>query len=105
MNFAFLPQGATKLLSVSTSTAIDATQVCTGGQQGMYIANPSTNAVYLAFGSSSVGASLPSTGTASAGLCLPNGAAGTFRTPPAGWLSAVTSAGTATVYATAGEGL
>lgn len=101
---AFQPQGNTALVSVTTSTAIAATQVCTGNQQGMYLANMSTNAIYLAMGSSSIGASLPSTTTPSAGTCLPAGGYRAFTCPPAGWLSAVTSAGTATLYATPGFG-
>jgi hypothetical protein len=40
---AFQPMGTTKLISVSSSTAgAEVTQICTGSQQGMHIANPST---------------------------------------------------------------
>jgi hypothetical protein len=100
---AFQPMGTTKLISVSSSTAgAEVTQICTGSQQGMHIANPSTIAVYVAAGSSSIQAACPTTAVPFAGLCIPSGQERVLTTPPFGWLSAVTSAGSAQVFATPG---
>ena len=90
------------LVAASTAAGVAATQVCTGSQQGMYIANPSTVPVYIAAGSSSISASVPTTAVPAPGACLPAGTAKDFATPPAGWLSACTSAGSAIVFATPG---
>jgi len=99
MSNAFQPSGLTKLVAASSSTGLAATQVCTGSEQGLYLANPSTVPIYLAVGSSSVAAAMPTTGTPTAGLCLPAGSQRTLAvrgSPPGnGWLSAVTSAGAA----------
>jgi hypothetical protein len=93
---AFQPSGTTKLVAASSSTSVAATQVCTGGEQGMYVANPSTVPIYIAIGTSGIAAAAPTTTTPANGLCLPNGAQRPFTTPGAnGWLSAVTSAGVA----------
>jgi hypothetical protein len=97
----------TKLVAASSSTGLAATQVCTGQEQGMFVSNPSTVAIYLAIGSSSVAAAMPTTGTPSYGACLPPSAARSFDTPGSnGWLSAVTSAGAAApgLLATPGYG-
>ena len=102
---AFQPSNAnTQLIAATSSTASVATQVCAGSQQGMAVANPSTLPVYLAFGSSSVQAAVPTTAVRAPGLCLPAGNHRAFATPPAGWLSAVTSAGSANIFATPGFG-
>jgi hypothetical protein len=93
-----LSSGATtKLVAASSSTSVTATQVCTGGEQGMFISNPTTVPVYLAVGTSAVSAAQPTTAQAAAGLCLPSGVARPFSCPGtnSGWLSAVTSAGAA----------
>lgn len=90
------------LVAASSSTGQPATQVGAGGQQGVYIANPSTSPVYLAFGSSSVAASVPTTAAPGLGICVPAGQGKDFTTPPQGWLSAVTSAGSASIFATPG---
>lgn len=99
---AFQPSGNTALIAASSSTASTPTQVSTGSQAGMYVANPSTIPVYLAFGSSLVQAACPTTAVPCPGLCLAVGDARPFATPPAGWLSAATSAGSALVFATPG---
>lgn len=104
---AFQIANTTKLVAASSSTGLAATQVCTGQEQGMFVSNPSTVAIYLAIGSSSVAAGLPSTGTPALGACLPPSAARAFDTPGSnGWLSAVTSAGAAApgIFATPGYG-
>lgn len=97
----------TKLVAASSSTGVAATQVCTGNEQGMFVSNPSTVAVYLAFGSSTVAAAMPTTAAPALGACLPPSAARSFDTPGIyGWLSAVTSAGAAApgIFATPGYG-
>ena len=107
---SFQPTGLTKLVAASSSTGVAATQVCTGSEQGMYLSNPSTVAIYLAIGSSSVAAAMPTTGVPATGLCLPAGAQRPFSAPGSpsatGWLSAVTSAGAAApgILATPGFG-
>ena len=71
----------------------------------LYVSNPSTSAVYLAFGTSSVAAGVPTTGTPCPGLCLPSAQAQVFNYGPnANWLSAVTSAGSASIFVTPGAG-
>jgi hypothetical protein len=108
---AFQPSGITKLVAASSSTSVAATQVCTGSEQGMFVSNPSTVTIYLAFGSSTISAAAPTTAVPASGLCLPAGTKHAFATPgsPAavGWLSAVTSAGSAApgIFATPGFGL
>lgn len=99
---SFQPNGNSALIAATSSTASVATQVCTGSQQGMYVANNSTVQAYLAFGSSSVQAACPTTAVPAPGLCLLAGASRAFATPPAGWLSAATSAGSASIFATPG---
>lgn len=99
----------TKLVAATSSTSVAATQVCTGSEQGMYLSNPSTVSLYVSIGSSSVSAAQPTTGTPATGICLPAGAVRVFGTPGAptlGWLSAVTSAGSAApgLFATPGFG-
>lgn len=100
----FIPSGTSKLIAASSSTAgAEVTQVCTGNEQAMYIANASTVPIYVAPGSSSVQATVPTTLAPARGQCIPNGAPPLYiSTPPAGWLSVVTSAGSANVFATPG---
>lgn len=73
-----------------------------------YVANGSTAAVYLAFGSSTVQAAQATTALPSVGLQLPSSASRCFSVGPnpsnAGWVSAVTSAGAALVFVTPGIG-
>ena len=106
--YAFQPSGLTKLVAASSSTGVAATQVCTGGEQGLYLANPSTVSIYVALGSSSVAAAMPTTGVPIAGLSLPAGTQRTLSAPGSnfGWLSAVTSAGAAVpgLFVTPGYG-
>jgi uncharacterized phage protein gp47/JayE len=103
---AFQPSGNTFLIAATSSTASTPTQVCAGSQQGMRIANTSTASVpvYVAAGSSSVQAACPTTATPAAGVCIPAQTAVNLVTPPAGWLSAATSAGSVSVFATPGFG-
>jgi hypothetical protein len=102
---AFQPSGNTCLVAATSSTASTPTQVSTGSQQGMYVVNGSTATlmVYLAFGqTSAVQAACPTTAVPCSGLALPAQMAVKVHTPPGGWLSAATSAGAASVFATPG---
>lgn len=102
---AFQPSGTTKLVAASSSTAGgEVTQVSTGSQQGMRIVNTSTGTVpvYVAAGSSSIQAACPTTAAPASGLCIPAQGYVDLATPPSGWLSAVTSAGSVSVFATPG---
>jgi len=104
---SFQIANATKLVAASSSTSVQATQVCTGQEQGMFVSNPSTVAIYLAVGSSTVNAAMPTTSVPAFGACLPPSGYRSFDTPGSnGWLSAVTSAGAAApgVLATPGYG-
>jgi hypothetical protein len=104
---AFQPQGNTALVAASSSTSVAATQVCTGGQQGMFLSNPSTITIYVGVGSSSIAAGQPTTATPCPGLTMPGGTqrALTVCGSSFGWVSAVTSAGTAApgLFATPGQ--
>ena len=108
---AFLPSltGTTKLVAASSSTGVAATQVCTGSEGGMMLSNPSTVTIYAAIGSSSVAAGQPTTGTPAAGMAIPAGQMRSVFIPGNGngWVSAVTSAGSAApgLFATPGFGL
>lgn len=105
-NESFRIAGNSVLVAASSSTGQSATQLSSGGgSPTCYVANPSTSPVYIAFGSSSIAAGVPTTSTPSLGLCLPVGVARPFNAgPDTFWLSAVTSAGSALIYATAGTG-
>jgi hypothetical protein len=105
-NLAFQVSGATCLVAASSSTASTPTQVSTGYEQGMHIVNASTASlpVYVSAGSSTVQAAAPTTATPAQGLCILAGQAINLWTPPAGWLSAATSGGSASVFATPGYG-
>lgn len=97
------PGGLTSAI-VASSAGSAPVQVNTGSQQGMWIGNPTTSPVYIADGSSGIQAAYPTTSTPGAGLCIPAGLAGPFTVDPHGWLSAATSSGTATIFATPGFG-
>jgi hypothetical protein len=104
---AFQPafNAATTLVIASSSTASTPTQCSTASAQGFYVVNASTAGlnVWIAFGASSaVRASLPSTGTPATGMFLPPNVPQHFSTPPGAWLSALTTAGTANVFASPG---
>lgn len=100
---AFQISGNTALLTVTSASSATATQVCTGSQQGMYLANPSTIPVYFAAGNSSaVQAACPTTAVPCPGMCLPPNGTQTVTIPPQGWLAAATSAGSAVLFATPG---
>lgn len=103
---AFQPSGTTKLIAASSSTAGgEVTQVSTGSQQGMYVFNGSTASqpVYVATAqTSAVQAAVPTTAAPANGTPIPPLTGRNIATPPGGWLSAVTSAGSVNVFATPG---
>lgn len=107
---AFQPQGNTVLVAATSSTSVAPTQMSTAIPAGVLITNPSTVSVYIAFGSSSVAAGQPTTGTPCVGMCLPGSMQPrAFVIPPStanNWISAVTSAGTAApgIFVTPGFG-
>lgn len=99
----FQPQGNTALV-LATTTASAPQQPSTGSIQGLLLTNQSTNDAWVAFGVSTATAVLPTTSTPSAGMPLLQRSQATFGVPPNVWLSAITTAGTAAIYATPGFG-
>ena len=102
----FQPSGTTKLCAASSSVPTP-TQVCTGSEQTMYLANPCTVALYVAIGTSSVTVGFPSTGTPAVAMCIPPSGSRAIGAPGANsWLAAMTSAGSAApgLFATPGYG-
>jgi len=109
LDSAFRPQGNTVLVVATSSTGAAPTNWSPGNVSGCYVSNGSTTMVYLAFGSSSVAASQPTTAAPGLGIALPSSTAKAFTFGPntanAGWVSAVTSAGSsALVFVTPGHG-
>jgi hypothetical protein len=103
----FKPQGNSKLILVSSSTGQVAQQISSAYVPATLLSNPSTVAIYIALGSSSVAAGQPTTATACVGLCLPAGRERVFGlgpSPTVSWCSAVTSAGSALLFSTPGSG-
>lgn len=109
LDSAFRPAGNTVLVVATSSTGQLPTQWSAGNQAGCYIANGSTTMVYVAFGSSVVAASQPTTAAPCLGLAMPSSTARAFTFGPntanSGWVSVVTSAGSsAFVFITPGFG-
>lgn len=96
---AFQIQGATVLVAASSSTGLPPTQVSANFVTGALLVNPSTVPIYVAFGSSSIAASVPTTSLPGFGACIRAGADRAFNIGPSPinsqWCSAVTSAGAA----------
>ena len=106
---AFRPTGTTKLIIASSSTAGTATQWSTGGMPACFIVNSSTRTVYVAWGSSTVQAAMPTTAAPALGLALLSTASRCFQIGPSpdqsGWISIVTSLdSSAQVFVTPGIG-
>lgn len=101
---AFQPQGNTSLIA-ATTTASAGIQPSTGAIVGMRVATVGSGPAYLAFGSSTVAAALPTTSTPGAGFPIQPNSVETFNFAPNTWLSAITTGGTVQVYATAGFGV
>ena len=104
---AFRPVGNTVLVAATSSTGQAATKWNTVGMSGCWVSNQSTLAVWLAWGSSSVAASIPTTLTPSLGLALPSTLSRCFSLGPndnLAWISAVTTGGSANIYVTPGIG-
>ena len=101
---AFQPQGNTMILTVTT-TGTPAVQPSTGSIMGARIANLGGAIAYFAIGQSSTTfAVLPSSGTPANGIPIASGGVETFNLGPNFYLSAITSAGTATLSITPGFG-
>ena len=107
---AFRPSPAdagTRLVVATTSTAGTATQWSTGGMPTCFVVNNGTVPVYLAWGSSTVQAQVPTT-SAAGGLALLSTLSRCFQLGPnatnVGWVSAITTAGFANCYITPGYG-
>jgi hypothetical protein len=109
---SFAPSGNTVLIVATSSTGVAATQMAStpGVSHVLRVSVPSTSGVgvpvYLAFGSSSVAASVPTT-AGSAGIPVMAGVrAAMFTVSPStanNWVSAVTSAGSVNLYITPGS--
>src|SRR5262245_58516790 len=95
---AFQQMGNTVLVAATSSTGSVPTQMSTGNVGGVYIANPSSTPVWIAFGTSAAAAaSIPTTSAPSLGMCVLPGRARSFSISPStvnNWVSGVTSAGT-----------
>jgi len=104
---AFRPSGNTVLVAATSSTASIATNWSTGNMSQCWVSNQSTLAVWLAWGSSTIQAGIPTTALPCQGLALPSTVSRCFTLGPnnnAAWISAVTSAGSASIYVTPGIG-
>lgn len=106
---AFRPTGLTVLVVGTSSTAGTrvATQWSTGNMSGCWVVNNATVPVYLAWGSSTVQANIPTTGIPNTGLALLSTMGKAFQIGPnnnAAWIDACTSAGSANIYVTPGIG-
>ncbi len=109
----FSPSGNTVLVAASSSTSVAATAISTteGVVHAVRLCYPTTGGVgvpvYVALGSSSIAAAVPTTAAPAAGLPVPAGSDFVMLAGPGlsfAWLSAVTSAGTAApgLFATPG---
>jgi hypothetical protein len=101
---AFLPQGNTTVIAVTT-TASTGQQPSDGNIQGVLITNIGTVTAFVAFGGSDVSAAIPTTSTPGSGFPILPNTAQTFSVRPDFYVSAVTSAGTCSLYATPGAGV
>jgi hypothetical protein len=104
---AFRPSGNTVLVVATSSTGQLPTQWNTGNMSACWVSNQSTLAVWLAWGSSTAAAVIPTTGTPSQGLALPSTLSRCFSLGPnnaLAWISAVTTGGSANIYVTPGIG-
>lgn len=97
---AFYPQPdvASVLVLASSSTASTPVAISAGWASAAHLANPSTQALYVAIGSSSVVAAFPTTAGQAGGFCLPAGGTRVIGFGPGAsrsWISAATSASSA----------
>lgn len=105
----FQPHGqgvsATFLLPVSTTPVAFQPQSA-ASNQGVMLANMSTNHLYVSFGTNATSSATVTYPTSAAvgGLPILAGTKETFGFPPNGWLAALTSAGAAILAITPGYG-
>lgn len=101
---AFQPQGNTALIAATTAASVGI-QPSTGSIIGMRLAVVGSVPVFVAFGSSGVVAALPTTAVPGTGIPMQPNSVETFNFAPNTWLSAITTSGTAQLYATPGFGV
>ncbi|MDE2472695.1 MAG: hypothetical protein KGL35_29225 [Bradyrhizobium sp.] len=104
---SFSPLANTGSLSVgtsSTSAAIPLPGSATGWSHECQVSNTGTNAVFVAFGGSSVTAAIPVAGTPANGIPVPAGATVNFSLSGASHIAAIASTVTNAIYFTAGVG-
>lgn len=102
----WIPAGTAVLVAASSSTASTPTNLGTGrNAEAALLSNISTSPVYVALGSSSVQAAVPTTATPAVGWCIPAGQTFQASVSPStnsNWISAATSAGSAPLMAQLG---
>jgi hypothetical protein len=94
----FTPIGDTVNLSVSSSSARVQITASSSGSSNVRIHNKGTVGLFVTFGGSSV------TATTAAGIPIPVGAIEIFGLGNYDYVAAITASGTATLYATPGQG-
>jgi hypothetical protein len=99
---AFRPQGNTTLFA-ATTTASSGQQISSGNVSGLRLY--ASAACFVAIGSSTISAALPTTSTPGNGFPLPSSGVEKVGCAPGAYISVITATGTANVYATAGEGV
>jgi hypothetical protein len=102
---AFQPQGNSTLIPITSSGGSTAVQVDTGSRMGYRLVNMSSDYAYVAFGSSTVVATAPTTSAAANGFPMVAGAVETFNLTPNCWISAVTTGATGRLGITPGFGV
>ena len=102
---AFMPQGNTAL-TAATTVASAGIQPSTGGIQGLRAFSVGAGITFLAIGTSTVTAALPTTATPGNGFPLEPNVPNIFTIPPNAYVSVICSsvAGAASVYFTPGFG-
>lgn len=96
---AFSPMGSTVNLAATTTTGNVALSGFGAGGGNVRLYNSGTVTVFVAFGGSAVAA------TTTASMPLPAGAVEVFAVGEVLYLAGITASGTATVYATIGQGV
>lgn len=99
----FKPQGNTALIA-PTTTASAAIQPSTASIATFRLNNTSTNPVWVAYGSSTIVATLPTTTTAANAFPMAAGGIETFDFTPNCYVSAITTVGTGQLALTPGLG-
>jgi hypothetical protein len=101
---AFRPEGKTVKVAATTTSGATPVQIHPGTSNHIRVWNSGTAEVYVAFGTSAVVAAVPA-GSAQWGTPVPAGAVEIFTEVSGGYMAAIMAVGTASVFATPGEGL